>query len=296
MRCYEEFKRLGFKYIAVGGLLRRRDNTVRFPYVGNHTLMFNVLQELRKLYPRDWLFALGCLHPSRLEAFKNLEVWADYKGWIFQYKKKNEVLAPRLEVLSSNHLEHVKGQGFAQKVSKLQQLIAERHHEVSIESDLGKKLIDGRRKLRAEMKALHRQLQEQLPEMASRLSAAVTHGLLDDNEERIIGKVLQSIGKNGTDEEERIVQEINKNRELKEKLKISEDNIDRLNMLVAQEISRLNVRDVNLSVEMINYCEEIVRLVNKTERQHRFEQVRAKIEDSVLARLSKGVKVGSAEG
>src|SRR5260370_8767599 len=69
--------------------------------------MDRALGILREKYPQDWLFALGCFHPSRLDKFKKLNVWGDYKGWIFQYEKRNETLKEQLEVFASNHLKHV---------------------------------------------------------------------------------------------------------------------------------------------------------------------------------------------
>jgi queuine/archaeosine tRNA-ribosyltransferase len=84
--CYAGLKQLGFQHIAVGGLLRRHKNTVRFAKVRSQELMFDVLSKLHQQYPDDWLFALGCFHPSRLERLKELNVWETIKVGFFSIK------------------------------------------------------------------------------------------------------------------------------------------------------------------------------------------------------------------
>lgn len=92
-RCYEALQKLGFEYIAIGGLLRKRANTVRYVNVRCEKFLAKVLKGVRKRFDPDWLFVLGALHPSRIELFEELGVWgSDYKGWIFNYEKKDTVL------------------------------------------------------------------------------------------------------------------------------------------------------------------------------------------------------------
>ncbi len=80
---------MGFKYIAVGGLLKKLENTARYTRVRDESFLFNVLKTIRDKYPDDWLFVLGCYHPKRHEMFNELNVFGgDYKGWIFNYEKK----------------------------------------------------------------------------------------------------------------------------------------------------------------------------------------------------------------
>ena len=39
------------------------------------------------------MFALGCFHPKRRIVFEELGVWgSDYKGWIFQYRKRERLI------------------------------------------------------------------------------------------------------------------------------------------------------------------------------------------------------------
>jgi len=89
--CYRQLRDLGFKHIAVGGLLNRRKNTARYVYVRGGRL-FRILEKLRQAYPRDWMFALGCYHPRRHEDMQRFGLFgADYKGWIFNYEAKNHL-------------------------------------------------------------------------------------------------------------------------------------------------------------------------------------------------------------
>jgi hypothetical protein len=91
--CYEALIDLGYTHIAVGGLLKKTENTVRYLKVGSEELMIDVLTAIREKYNPTWLFVLGSFHPRRMELFDQLQVWgSDYKGWIFNYKKKEELI------------------------------------------------------------------------------------------------------------------------------------------------------------------------------------------------------------
>jgi len=88
-RCYEFLQKLGFEYIAVGGLLQKRVNTARYVNVRCKALLESVLRGIRQRFDPKWLFPLGAFHPDRLELFTDVGVWgSDYKGWIFNYEKK----------------------------------------------------------------------------------------------------------------------------------------------------------------------------------------------------------------
>lgn len=283
--CYAQLKGFGFNYIAVGGLLRRRKNTVRFPYVRGHGFMFQVLKELRQRYPNDWLFALGCLHPRRLPNLEELSVWADYKGWIFQYEKRNETLDSYLEVFASNHMEHLDSQEVTDRVSTLQQMIALRNSMVVEQRDLSQRLFDGRRTLRAALSSLYQELQKKMPEMATRFRELTTHGLLDSKEENLVSEALRSLGKQESEEANRILGNIRTNRELKRQMKSAEDQINQVNTPLAKSIISVSVEGAQLPEETKQLCTTIASLIGKTEREHRFEQVRSKIAEGILALL-----------
>jgi hypothetical protein len=89
LECYDDLKKMGYKHIAIGGLLKKFENTARYAKVRDETFLYNVIKKIRDKYPDDWLFVLGCYHPKRHDKFNELNVFGgDYKGWIFNYEKK----------------------------------------------------------------------------------------------------------------------------------------------------------------------------------------------------------------
>ena len=92
MECYDTLREMGYSQIAVGGLLEQTgDRGGAFANVSDDRYMERVLRELRSAYPDDWLFALGCHHPTRRALFEELDLFgADYKGWIYKYTADND--------------------------------------------------------------------------------------------------------------------------------------------------------------------------------------------------------------
>ena len=83
---YEAQKELGFKMVAIGGLLYKIENHKRMVRLRSQIFLENVLSALRTLYPNDDLFPLGVFNRKRIVALNSFNIWgADYKGWIFQY-------------------------------------------------------------------------------------------------------------------------------------------------------------------------------------------------------------------
>ena len=64
--CYKKLQQLGIMHIAVGGLLQKRDRSARYLQVHDEDLMRRILSAVRETFNPTWLFALGCLHTSRL--------------------------------------------------------------------------------------------------------------------------------------------------------------------------------------------------------------------------------------
>jgi hypothetical protein len=86
LKCYKELKSIGYKYIAIGGMLQRREKSARYVTVRDETLLRDVLKAIRVYDPKGWIFALGCYSPGRHTIFLENSVFgADYKGWIFNY-------------------------------------------------------------------------------------------------------------------------------------------------------------------------------------------------------------------
>jgi hypothetical protein len=98
LECYRALKAIGFEHIAVGGLLKKRENTSHYVYVQSADRLARILGAIRAEYPTDWLFALGCYHPTRHLMFQRLGLFgADYKGWIFNYKARNGLGATKAQ-------------------------------------------------------------------------------------------------------------------------------------------------------------------------------------------------------
>lgn len=88
--CYDQLKKMGFEEIAIGGLLTKRKNTVRFVFTNNGNIS-KIVNAIKAEWPDDRCFALGVYNPRRHELLESLGVnAADYKGWIFQYKRRFE--------------------------------------------------------------------------------------------------------------------------------------------------------------------------------------------------------------
>ena len=86
--CYDQLKKMGFEEIAIGGLLTKRKNTVRYVFTNNGNIS-KIVNAIKAEWPDDRCFALGVYNPRRHELLESLGVnAADYKGWIFQYKRR----------------------------------------------------------------------------------------------------------------------------------------------------------------------------------------------------------------
>jgi hypothetical protein len=92
LECYKQLSS-HFEFIAIGGLLKKRENSARYVTVRNEGLLYEVLHSIVKEFGPNWLFVLGCYHPSRHKQFESIGVWgSDYKGWTFQYRKKRQII------------------------------------------------------------------------------------------------------------------------------------------------------------------------------------------------------------
>ena len=86
IHSYMAQKELGYKMVAIGGLLYKIENHKRMVRLENNVFLRNVLTGIRRKYPNDELFPLGVFHRNRMKLFSDLNIWgADYKGWIFRY-------------------------------------------------------------------------------------------------------------------------------------------------------------------------------------------------------------------
>ncbi|MHB8360192.1 MAG: DUF6884 domain-containing protein [Thermoplasmataceae archaeon] len=99
IESYNAQKKLGFKMVAIGGLLYKIENHKRMVKVRSNVFLRNVLTSIRRFYPTDDLFPLGVFNRNRLKLFYDLNIWgADYKGWIFKYNmEESHMLNNRFE-------------------------------------------------------------------------------------------------------------------------------------------------------------------------------------------------------
>jgi hypothetical protein len=285
---YEDLKKLGFSYIAIGGLLRKVEKSARYAQVRSEETMYSVLRELRERYPNDWLFALGCFHPSRLDKFQELNVWGDYKGWIFQYEKRNETLNEQFEAFSSNHLQHVENVNspqIAKLISALQKKVKRRNAFLLKQKDLSRQIFEYRRTLKTSLASLYQEIQVHAPEMASISKALISRGLLDDGEERQVVSMLKRLRIYESEKGQNILYNIQKNRELKNQIGELEQQLNAMNISLAKDIAKLRSSEVVFSEDSEEFFDHITAVVEDTERSHRFEQVRSKIVEKILSLL-----------
>jgi hypothetical protein len=285
IECYEKLKDLGFTHIAVGGLLRRTENTVRYVTIRSQELMFDVLGQLHQRYDNDWLFALGCFHPKRLEKLRHLKVWADYKGWIFQYKKTNETLSIHIKDLVSNYSENLDNQEFTASITALQDIITRRNNLMAEQKKLSQQLHEGRRTLRADLSYLHQKCLEYMPEIASRFKKLTTFGLLQENDKRIVNKVLLNLKLQDSEWASVILKNIDSNRQLSLQIETLEKKLNQINSSLVKQLDRLTLNDTQLSEEVKYLFADISQLVEMEEREHRLTQVRNQICEKILKPL-----------
>ena len=85
IECLDELKAMGYKYIAIGGLLKKIHNTARYTRIKNENFLWSVVQAIRKKW-NGWLYVLGAYNPKRHIKFVRYKIFgADWKGWIFKY-------------------------------------------------------------------------------------------------------------------------------------------------------------------------------------------------------------------
>lgn len=101
--CYTKLSCLGIQHIAIGGLLRKTQNSARYIQLGDENLFERLLCRIRNDFNPKWLFTLGVYHPSRHGLIKNYGVFgADYKGWIFNYKHRREQIFELFQYIMEN--------------------------------------------------------------------------------------------------------------------------------------------------------------------------------------------------
>lgn len=286
--CYRGLRELGFTHIAVGGLLRRVEETVRYAQVRDEAFMYEVLDAIRDEFPDDWLFALGSFHPDRLAEFQARDVWGDYKGWIFQYKKRDEVLNPLLDSFASNHLAHFEAETaetIADKLAELQNIIAIRTELIDEQKTLNQRLNQGKRTLRALLNTLYGQILNDAPDIATKFQNLTTHGLLKPNEVDFVYFASLRLNIQNTEQGRQLSENIHSNRNLKETIKYLDKLIERANNSLVKAVFKFRAADIEFPQAIQEACAAIVDIVQKSEQEHRLQQVRHKMADEILGVL-----------
>ncbi|MDJ0714465.1 MAG: hypothetical protein QNJ54_09620 [Prochloraceae cyanobacterium] len=286
LECYQQLKDLGFHHIAIGGILRRQKNTVRYVNVSSDRFLFDILEKLRYKYPKDWLFALGCLNPRRIKSLNNLNVWADYKGWIFQYQKRNESLNKHLETLLSTNFEYLKDRNFSNHYLKLKKTINQREKYIKEQKKISKQLHEGKRFLRDYLKELYGKLQHDRLECANKIGKIIARGLLTNEEEKIVTQALKYLGEKESLEGIEIINKARDNRQISEQINNRENKINQINNSIIKQLSLLSANNIELCKNTKQLCEDISRIIQITEQTYRLEQVRRNIAEKILAQLS----------
>lgn len=109
LEAYQAMKAMGFKNIAIGGMLR--GNREANQYKVDEALMKDVVTTIRRHYPKDWLFVLGAYHPSRYEFFSKMGVFgSDSKAWHYRYTPLQGGLFDQGTPTAEAQRAHAKGQ------------------------------------------------------------------------------------------------------------------------------------------------------------------------------------------
>ncbi len=282
--CYKQLKKLGFKYIAIGGLLRRQNETVRLTMVRDETLLLDTLSQLRAIYPNDWLFALGCLNPSRLTEFQSLNVWADYKGWIFQYHKKDATLNKLLAQLPS-HIELFDNPKNAQLIETINLQLENRKKIATDLHIFTQDIYREKRELRAQLNLIYNKLQVQIPDTALYFKSFITRTLFSTSEEKKVIQICSQLSELTNDVLPQLIEKINLNRELDTKKLQVENQLAQTNNLLAQQIRKLLLKDQSIPHQTQQILNAVQDVIDLTENAHRLKQVRHNIAEKILKPL-----------
>ncbi len=154
LSCYKTLKKMGYKKIAIGGLLKKRLGTARFVVVKNESFLEEVVSKIREEFPRDWLFLLGSFRPKRYMLLKKYKIFgADFKGWVFNYDNPAEKAAR----FSKNLHDIEKSQNIKnQSITKLTKFYHPHFINFETENDKEKllKVIKIRKKLKRKIRSI----------------------------------------------------------------------------------------------------------------------------------------------
>ena len=154
---------------------------------------FNILEKVREEHSPDWLFALGCLNPNRVERLNQLNVWADYKGWIFKYQKRNQSLNSCLDEFIKSYCFSSDDFADIKAISTLRKNISQRNNLMVKQKNISQKLHQGKKEVRARLKNTFDCLSS--GEFVSKASFAkiINRGFFSNKEEQIIIEAFKEL-------------------------------------------------------------------------------------------------------
>jgi hypothetical protein len=284
LKCYRELRARGFDHIAVGGLLKKRERSARYMNVSDKFLMEDLLREIRKEFNPEWLFVLGCLHPSRLDLFKELEVWGDYKGWIFEYEKRDESLAEGLNKLCLNHLAHAPARFISSpRCVALQQISEQRQRNLVVRDNARKKMFKAKRQLQDFVNEVYDIVVGRKVKSPQVVQGLTSRGLLSESDQKAIISVL----KEATLPEDfikRLKALAEQSRRRTDSLKRAEKKTVKSNTELLAALERL-IRSKSTPSEINRLGRKLTVILRRSEQQHRIKQVRLYIETEILGQL-----------
>jgi hypothetical protein len=281
LECYGELREYGFEYIAVGGLLKKRERSARYMNVRDESLMEDVLKGIRERFDPDWLFVLGCLHPSRLKLFKELGVWGDYQGWIFEYEKRDESLRDGLQKLSSNHLVHAPARMTKSPACLvLKQRLEEREHQHAARDTAREKMFTAKRKVQDFVSEMHAIVVGRKVKNSAVIGNLASRGLLSGTDQKAISDVLKE-----ADLPDSLSQQLktlaDKSRCATKSVQRANKKLDKSNEVLLAGLERV-IEDLSTTPDIKRLARKLKTILRTSEQKHRIKQVRLYIESNIL--------------
>lgn len=284
--CYDKLKLHGFENIAIGGLLRRNQNTVRYVKVGSNELLFNILERVKAKYSPDWLFALGCLNPNRIERLKQLNVWADYKGWIFKYKKRNQSLNILLEEFEKNYCNLPNYLEISKVIEIIKKTINQRNTFVFTHKKILKDVNQGKKEIRKKLKETLDVLSSGEYISKSFFYKIANRSFFSNQERQIIIETFKELKQEKSSRKKNILEQAEKNHKLNKNKKEIENNINKCNQKLLEQFQEYIQKSIKVAKEDRQLCNRIIELLEISDHNYRLEQVRNYIEQKILKLLN----------
>jgi hypothetical protein len=282
--CYKKLREMGFKYIAVGGLLHKTERTVRYMRVRDEKLMREVLRKIREQFNPEWLFVLGCLHASRLKLFKELKVWGDYKGWIFEYKKRDDTLHETINRLSTNHLEHASLKFQQSTVGlELKKTLGKRQKVLTERNNAHKRLLKAKRDLQDFLTEVYEVSVKSNKKLARSLKPLKLRGILQAGERIWVTLALNEL-KLPTRYNNKLLILSTESRQKKVKFQRAEKKLSTLNAELLSNLQQTQLHK-SASKELKEIAAAITKVLKISEQTHRIKQVRTFIQNKILKQL-----------